>query len=141
MALHRQSPRCDQQVAADFAPGAFPWYKSLHRDAGCLSKIRGRDYAIAQRTTEGAALRLGITTRDVAELSQRIASAEHNPEYQISTLAHANREFGLRPEHLQALQPERHLSDEVHDLLLLYGLDLQRLAFISSRPSPIHPFG
>jgi len=29
-------------------------------------------------------LRLGITTRDVAELSQKIASSEHNSEYQIS---------------------------------------------------------
>ncbi len=63
-------------------------------------------------------IRLGITTRDVENLSQKIAEEEKNPEFQISnawlTQLHSVGELGFRPKHFQALFLSCHLSHQIH---------------------------
>jgi transcriptional regulator with XRE-family HTH domain len=73
-------------------------------------------------------LRLGMTTRDVAELSQKIASAEHNPEYQISNawLTQIENSDSV-PSIFKLYSLSAIYRTKFTDLLLLYGLDLHRL--------------
>src|ERR1700682_4066713 len=74
-------------------------------------------------------LRLGITTRDVAELSQKIASAEHNPEYQISNawLTQIENSDSV-PSIFKLYSLSAIYRTKFTDLLLLYGVDLQNLS-------------
>ena len=59
--------------------------------------------------------RLGITTRDVAELSQKIAETQGNAEFQISNAWLTQIEkFQFRAEYFQALQLKRHLPAEIY---------------------------
>ena len=90
-----------------------PWYRALAKPGEQLRDIR---------------LRLGITVREVAEESQKIAEIEGNPEFAISeSVAFAARKFQLRAQHLQAFQPEQHLPLQIHRSPGLFGVDLQRL--------------
>lgn len=73
--------------------------------------------------------RLGITTRDVAEFSQKIAEAEQNPEFQISNAWLTQIE---NSDSVPSIFKLYSLSSIYHikftDILLLYGLDLHRLS-------------
>src|SRR6202049_916533 len=73
--------------------------------------------------------RLGITTRDVAEFSQRIAEAEGNPEFQISNAWLTQIE---NSDSVPSIFKLYSLSAIYHikftDLLLLYGVYLQHLS-------------
>ena len=52
--------------------------------------------------------RLGVTTREVAEQSHQIATAEGNPEFYISNAWLTKLEnTGFRSQHSQAHHPER----------------------------------
>ena len=73
--------------------------------------------------------RLGITTRDVAELSQKIADSEGNPEFQISNawltqIENSDSVPGIFK--LYSLSAIYRLK--FTELLRLYGLDLQKLS-------------
>ncbi|OLB19780.1 MAG: hypothetical protein AUH16_06480 [Acidobacteria bacterium 13_2_20CM_57_7] len=72
--------------------------------------------------------RLGITTRDVAEFSQRIAEAEGNPEFQISNawLTQIENSDSV-PSIFKLYSLSAIYRMKFTDLLRLYGLDLQRL--------------
>jgi transcriptional regulator with XRE-family HTH domain len=72
--------------------------------------------------------RLGITTRDVAELSQRIAETEGNPEFQISNawLTQIENSDSV-PSIFKLYSLSAIYRMKFTDLLLLYGLDLQKL--------------
>jgi transcriptional regulator with XRE-family HTH domain len=72
--------------------------------------------------------RLGITTRDVAEFSQRIAEAEGNPEFQISNawLTQIENSDSV-PSIFKLYSLSAIYRMKFTDLLLLYGLDLQKL--------------
>src|SRR2546422_5722182 len=72
--------------------------------------------------------RLGITTRDVAELSEKIAESEGNPEYQISNawLTQIENSDSV-PSIFKLYSLSAIYRMKFTDLLLLYGLDLQRL--------------
>src|ERR1700752_1229204 len=73
--------------------------------------------------------RLGITTREVAEFSQKIAEAEGNPEFHISNAwltQIENSDSVPSIFKLYALSSIYHVK--FTDLLLLYGVDLQRLS-------------
>jgi transcriptional regulator with XRE-family HTH domain len=73
--------------------------------------------------------RLGITTREVAEFSQRIADAEGNPEFHISNAWLTQVE---NSDSVPSIFKLYTLSSIYHikftDLLLLYGVDLQHLS-------------
>ena len=73
-------------------------------------------------------VRLGITTRDVADFSQKIAEAEGNPEYHISNAWLTQVE---NSDSVPSIFKLYSLSAIYHikftDLLFLYGLDLHRL--------------
>ena len=74
-------------------------------------------------------MRLGITTRDVAELSQKIAETEHKPEYAISNpwLTQIENSTSVPSIYkLYALSAIYRIK--FTDLLLLFGVDLGRLA-------------
>ena len=72
--------------------------------------------------------RLGITTRDVAEFSHRIAEAEGNNEFHISNAWLTQIE---NSDSVPSVFKLYSLSSIYHikftDLLLLYGVDLQHL--------------
>jgi transcriptional regulator with XRE-family HTH domain len=72
--------------------------------------------------------RLGITTRDVAEFSQKIANDEGNPEFHISNAWLTQVE---NSDSVPSIFKLYSLSAIYHvkftDLLLLYGVDLQKL--------------
>jgi transcriptional regulator with XRE-family HTH domain len=72
--------------------------------------------------------RLGITTRDVAEFSQKIAQAEDNPEFHISNAWLTQIE---NSDSVPSIFKLYSLSSIYHikfsDVLLLYGVDLQNL--------------
>src|SRR5712692_5559104 len=72
--------------------------------------------------------RLGITTRDVAELSEKIAEAEGNPEFQISNawLTQIENSDSV-PSIFKLYSLSAIYRMKFTDLLRLYGLDLQRL--------------
>src|SRR6266436_4906791 len=72
--------------------------------------------------------RLGITTRDVAEFSQRIAEAEGNAEFQISNawLTQIENSDSV-PSIFKLYSLSAIYRMKFTDLLRLYGLDLQRL--------------
>ena len=72
--------------------------------------------------------RLGITTRDVAEFSLRIAEAEGNPEFQISNawLTQIENSDSV-PSIFKLYSLSAIYRMKFTDLLRLYGLDLQRL--------------
>jgi transcriptional regulator with XRE-family HTH domain len=72
--------------------------------------------------------RLGITTRDVAEFSQRIAEAEGNTEFQISNawLTQIENSDSV-PSIFKLYSLSAIYRMKFTDLLRLYGLDLQRL--------------
>lgn len=74
--------------------------------------------------------RLGITTRDVAELSQKIAESEGNPEFQISNawLTQIENSDSV-PSIFKLYSLSAIYRIKFSDLLLLYGLDLQKLGF------------
>jgi transcriptional regulator with XRE-family HTH domain len=72
--------------------------------------------------------RLGITTRQVADLSQKIAEAESNPEFHISNAWLTQIE---NSDSVPSIFKLYSLSSIYHvkftDLLLIYGVDLQSL--------------
>lgn len=72
--------------------------------------------------------RLGITTRDVAEFSQKIAEAEGNPEFQISNawLTQIENSDSV-PSIFKLYSLSAIYRMKFTDLLRLYGLDLQKL--------------
>jgi len=72
--------------------------------------------------------RLGITTRDVAEFSQRIAEAEGNPEFQISNgwLTQIENSDSV-PSIFKLYSLSAIYRMKFTDLLRIYGLDLQKL--------------
>lgn len=72
--------------------------------------------------------RLGITTRDVAELSQKIADTEGNPEFQISNawLTQVENSDSV-PSIFKLYTLSAVYRIKFYDLLLLYGVDLQRI--------------
>src|SRR6202045_5065796 len=74
-------------------------------------------------------LRLGITTRDVADLSQKIATAEGNPEYHISNawLTQVENSDSV-PSIFKLYSLSSIYRIKFTDLLLLYGVDLQHLS-------------
>ncbi len=72
--------------------------------------------------------RLGITTRDVAERSQRIAENEGNPEFQISNawLTEVENSDAIPSIYkLYSLSVIYHIK--FGDLLMLFGVDLQKI--------------
>jgi transcriptional regulator with XRE-family HTH domain len=73
-------------------------------------------------------VRLGITTRDVADFSQKIAEAEGNPEYHISNawLTQVENSDSV-PSIFKLYSLSAIYRIKFTDLLLLYGVDLQRL--------------
>ena len=73
--------------------------------------------------------RLGITTRDVAELSQKIAESESNSEYQISNawLTQVENSDSV-PSIFKLYSLSAIYRIKFTDLLFLYGVDLQRLS-------------
>src|SRR5438874_7106674 len=73
--------------------------------------------------------RLGITTRDVAEFSQRIAETEGNLEFQISNawLTQIENSDSV-PSIFKLYSLSAIYRIKFTDLLRLYGVDLQRLA-------------
>ena len=73
--------------------------------------------------------RLGITTRDVAEFSQKIADTEANPEFHISNawLTQVENSDSV-PSIFKLYSLSAIYRIKFTDLLLLYGVDLQRLA-------------
>ena len=73
-------------------------------------------------------LRLGITTRDVAEFSQKIAETEGNPEFQISNawLTQIENSDSV-PSIFKLYSLGAIYRMKFTDLLFLYGLDLQKL--------------
>lgn len=74
--------------------------------------------------------RLGITTRDVAELSQKIAESEGNPEFQISNAWITQIEnTDCVPSVFKLFSLSSIYRLKFTDLLRLYGLDLQKLSF------------
>jgi transcriptional regulator with XRE-family HTH domain len=74
--------------------------------------------------------RLGITTRDVAEFSQKIAEAEGNSEFQISNawLTQIENSDSV-PSIFKLYSLSAIYRLKFTDLLRLYGLDLQKLSF------------
>jgi transcriptional regulator with XRE-family HTH domain len=72
--------------------------------------------------------RLRITTRDVAEFSQRVAESEGNPEFQISNawLTQIENSDSV-PSIFKLYTLSSIYRIKFTDLLLLYGVDLQRL--------------
>lgn len=73
--------------------------------------------------------RLGITTRDVAELSQKIADSEGNPEFQISHVWLSQIENSDSvPSVFKLYSLSAIYRLKFTDLLRLYGLDLQKLS-------------
>src|SRR6202035_3336340 len=72
--------------------------------------------------------RLGITTRDVAEFSQKIAQAEDNPEYHISNawLTQIENSDSV-PSIFKLYSLSSIYRIKFSDILLLYGVDLQNL--------------
>jgi transcriptional regulator with XRE-family HTH domain len=72
--------------------------------------------------------RLRITTRDVAEFSQRVAESEGNPEFQISNawLTQIENSDSV-PSIFKLYSLSSIYRIKFTDLLLLYGVDLQRL--------------
>lgn len=72
--------------------------------------------------------RLGITTRDVAELSQKIAESQCNPEFQISHpwLTQIETSNAV-PSIFKLYSLSAIYRLKFTDLLCLYGLDLQKL--------------
>src|ERR1700693_4792233 len=72
--------------------------------------------------------RLGITTRDVAEFSQKIALAEDNPEYHISNawLTQIENSDSV-PSVFKLYSLSSIYRIKFSDILLLYGVDLQNL--------------
>jgi transcriptional regulator with XRE-family HTH domain len=72
--------------------------------------------------------RLGITTRDVAESSHKIAEAEGNPEYQISNawLTQVENSDSV-PSIFKLYSLSSIYRMKFTDLLRIYGVDLQNL--------------
>lgn len=72
--------------------------------------------------------RLGITTREVSDLSQRIAEAEGNPEFHISNpwLTQVENSDSV-PSIFKLYSLSAIYRIKFTDLLLLYGVDLQHL--------------
>jgi transcriptional regulator with XRE-family HTH domain len=81
--------------------------------------------------------RLGITTREVAEFSHKIAEAEGNPEFHISNAWLTQVE---NSDSVPSIFKLYSLSSIYHikftDLLLLYGVDLQHLS-LNQLASPL----
>ncbi|HXN94399.1 MAG TPA: helix-turn-helix transcriptional regulator [Candidatus Acidoferrales bacterium] len=77
---------------------------------------------------KGLRSRLGITTRDVAEFSERIAEAEGNAEFQISNawLTQIENSDSV-PSIFKLYSLSAIYRMKFTDLLRLYGLDLQKL--------------
>jgi transcriptional regulator with XRE-family HTH domain len=73
--------------------------------------------------------KLGITTRDVAEFSQKIAETENSAEYQISNawLTQLENSDSV-PSIFKLYSLSAIYRIKFTDLLLLYGVDLQRLS-------------
>src|SRR5689334_25416720 len=73
--------------------------------------------------------RLGITTRDVAEMSQKIAESQDNGEFHISNawLTQIENSDSV-PSIFKLYSLSAIYRIKFTDLLLLYGVDLQRLS-------------
>src|SRR5262249_31527210 len=72
--------------------------------------------------------RLGITTREVSDLSQRIAEDEDNPEFHISNAWRTQVENSDSvPSIFKLYSLSAIYRIKFTDLLLLYGVDLQHL--------------
>ena len=73
--------------------------------------------------------RLGITTREVADFSQKIAQAEGNPEFQISNawLTQVENSDSV-PSIFKLYSLSAIYRIKFTDLLLIYGVDLQHLS-------------
>jgi len=72
--------------------------------------------------------KLGITTRDVAVLTQRLAEAENNPEYAISNAWLTQVENSTSVPSIYKLYALSAIYKiKFTDLLLLFGVDLQKL--------------
>src|ERR1700731_379372 len=73
-------------------------------------------------------LRLGITTRDVADFSQKIAESEGNPEFHISNawLTQVENSDSV-PSIFKLYTLSSIYRIKFTDLLLLYGVDLLKL--------------
>jgi transcriptional regulator with XRE-family HTH domain len=78
---------------------------------------------------KGIRTRLGITTRDVAEFSQKIALGEDNPEFHISNawLTQIENSDSV-PSIFKLYSLSSIYRIKFTDILLLYGVDLQRLS-------------
>jgi transcriptional regulator with XRE-family HTH domain len=72
--------------------------------------------------------RLGVTTRDVAELSQKLADSEGNPEYAISNawLTQVENSDSV-PSIFKLYALSVIFRMKFNDLLMLFGVDLQKL--------------
>src|ERR1700716_118195 len=72
--------------------------------------------------------RIGITTRDVAEQSQRIADAENNPEFYISNawLTQLENTDSI-PSVFKLFSLSVIYRVKFTELLLLFGIDLERI--------------
>src|SRR5450432_4160104 len=77
---------------------------------------------------KGIRTRLGITTRDVAEFSQKIALGEDNPEFHISNawLTQIENSDSV-PSIFKLYSLSSIYRIKFSDVLLLYGVDLQNL--------------
>lgn len=73
--------------------------------------------------------RLGVTTREVADFSQKIAESEGNPEFHISTvwLTQVENSDSV-PSIFKLYSLSSIYRIKFTDLLLLYGIDLQHLS-------------
>jgi len=82
--------------------------------------------------------RLGVTTRDVADRSQRIAEAEGNPEFHISNawLTQVENSDSV-PSIFKLYSLSAIYRIKFTDLLLLYGVDLHHLSR-NQLNSPLH---
>ena len=91
------------------------------------------DPARSAEQLKGIRTKLGITTRDVAELSQRLADAENNPEYSISNawLTQVENSSSVPSIYkLYALSAIYRIK--FTDLLALFGIDLAKLSLYQS---------
>src|SRR5574337_1542785 len=73
--------------------------------------------------------RLGITTRDVTEHSQKIAETEGNPEFHISNAWLTQVENGESvPSIFKLYSLSAIYRIKFSDLLLIFGVDLQKIS-------------
>jgi transcriptional regulator with XRE-family HTH domain len=92
-----------------------------------IARVRGSQMVAGDRLQD-IRFRLGLTVRDVAERSERIAQDEANEEFQISSawLVEVENSSGIPSVYkLYSLSVIYHIK--FSDLLLLYGVDVERI--------------